>query len=76
MIKLTSFFRMDFQKFDKMIIFSFTSFFWEIWLSTEDKKVILQSWCIFDTLNLHMHDLIIKIKFVWDLIRWYSAERN
>ena len=52
MIKLTSFFRIDFQKFDEMIIFSFTSFFWEIWLSTKDKKVILHSWChVFDTLN-------------------------
>lgn len=27
MIKLTSFFRIDFQKFDEMIIFSFTPFF-------------------------------------------------
>lgn len=51
MIKLTSFFRIDFQKFDEMIIFSFTPFSWEIWLSTEDKKVILHSWYIFDTLN-------------------------
>lgn len=30
MIKLASLFRMDFQKFDEMIIFSFTSFFCEI----------------------------------------------
>lgn len=51
MIKLASFFRMDFQKFDGMVIFSCKSFFWEIWLSTENKKVILHSWCIFDTLN-------------------------
>ena len=50
MIKLTSFFRIDFQKFDEMIIFSFTPFFWEIWLSTEDKKVIQHSWYTFDTL--------------------------
>ena len=51
MIKLASFFRMDFQKFDRMVIFSCKSFFWDIWLSTENKKVILHSWCIFDTLN-------------------------
>ena len=50
MIKLASFFRVDFQKFDGMVIFSCKSFFWEIWLSTENKKVILHSWCIFDTL--------------------------
>ena len=43
MIKLASFFRMDFQKFDGMVIFSCKSFFREIWLSTENEKVILHS---------------------------------
>lgn len=75
MIKLASFFRMDFQKFDGMVIFSCKSFFLR-YLVIDGKQESYSALLMYFRHTIKTSICTIyKIYFVSELIG-YSAERN